>query len=502
MFLALSLTLLSMPTFGAAPSSASSASAVQDPAVDAKIAAAGKDVAKLLELAESYAGSGMQGSAEKVYRKVLELDANHEVAHKALRHQRYDGKWFESFTELAKYKREETARMKAQGLALAGDKWVPEAEAPYIKMGWLKNDSGVYVHPAELARAKQVAAWKEAGYQFRADDSSWVAPADQAQWVALKWKCGDDWLDLAGANEYHARLGQWWKLEGAHFSVWTTCDWEGGNYARWYADQIHAELLRLYGVAPATKPHFIVLDSLQQYNEASGGQPPLLAEADGYSSLHGAYFADRYVDTTVTPPEFRACGVSYWERRSDKLKAWGPFWLRWAAAQSYAEAIDPSPRALSDFVTNAAAGSGTPPGSGAFWSEKKIPRWLRYGGASYVERYLRNPEAAAGADPWTLRSFAFGELKKVGKLRPLAEIFAFELDLAKAEDSTRLYEEAGLVVAYLLDGAEGEKDLAKAHATFKQALASGSKADADAAVKALQTALVKHEADIRKFAGL
>jgi hypothetical protein len=480
--------------------------AVQDPALDAKIAAAGKDVAKLLELANSYVTAAQEDSAKKVFRKVLELDANNEAAHKALRHQLYDKRWFESFAELSKYKREEAAKMKAKGLARFKDEWVPEAELPFLNMGWTKDEQGVFQNPVAAARAKQIAEWKAAGYEFRADDGSWIAPDDKEKWAAKLWKCGEEWVDMAKANEFHSKPEHAWELAGEHFLVETTMDWEGGYSARWHADKIWPELLRIFGVELASKPQVAVLSSLEQYNLVAGNTP-LLPESEGYSSLHGAYFADLYFDDDAKPPQFLGCGVSYWVRKDAKGEIWGPLWLRWAAAQSYVDAIDPSWGAIGDRI----AGGGTVESAAfaaTFWSEKKIPRWLRYGAASYVERFERDPLAAEGADPWALRAFAFAELKKddekkkTGGLRKLDDVFAFGLDIKDIPGSSRLYHEAGLVVAYLLDGAAGDKELAEKHKAFKTALKAGKKADIAAAVTALQKSLGKHEKDIRKFAGL
>ncbi len=475
--------------------------AQEDPEFDAKLAAAGRDVAKLLALAETYVSGAKDVSAKKVFKKVLEIEPDNETAHKGLGHQLYDKKWYESFAELAKYKREEAARMKAKGLVRFKDEWVPEGDLPFLTMGWIKNTANVWVHPLDIARAAQAAEWQAAGYQFRADDNSWIAPADVAHWTALQWKCGEEWLDLAQANEFHAKLGQWWQLVGEHFTVWTTCDWAAGDAARWYAEKSYPELVRIFGVEPATKPVFAVMNNLAQYNQVSGGNPPLLPESEGISSLHGAYFADSNVDFTQKPPLYQGLGVSFWDRGDEKLRGWGPYWLRWAAAQSFVDAVDPSWTAISETLSNTAT-AVTLQNPAAFWGEKKIPRWLRYGAASYVERYMKNPEAAPGADPWDLRTFAFGELKKAGGLHKPAELFAFTLDLSKADDSTRLYNEAGLVVAYLLDGAEGDKKLAAAHEAFKAALKSGAKKDVVEAADVLQKELAKHEAKIKKFAGL
>ena len=82
----------------------------EDAEVDGQLAAAGKDTAKLMELAASLKTAGKEDAAKKVLKKVIEIDPNHEAARKELRHHNYDGKWFESYAELSKYRREETKK--------------------------------------------------------------------------------------------------------------------------------------------------------------------------------------------------------------------------------------------------------------------------------------------------------------------------------------------------------------------------------------------------------
>ncbi len=77
MIVALSLSLLLSPACSPSLPLATLLSA-QDPGLDAKIGAAGKDV-KLLELAAASSKAGAEEDARKVYRKVLELDANNEA---------------------------------------------------------------------------------------------------------------------------------------------------------------------------------------------------------------------------------------------------------------------------------------------------------------------------------------------------------------------------------------------------------------------------------------
>lgn len=506
MIVAFLLSVLPSPAVSCAPTVALLQEA-GDAEVDAKIAAAGNDVAKLLEVAKAFSAESKDDAAKKAYKKIVEVDPKHEEAHKALRHHFYDNKWFESYAELSKYRREETSKMKEKGLVRYKDEWVPEGDLPYLNMGWTKDAKGKYVNPVEVARAKQIEEWKAAGYEYRVDDSSWIAPADKAQWAAGLWKCGDQWLDMAKADEFHSQINQPWQKEGEHFICWATCDWDGANRATWYADQTYPDLVRLFGLQPAKKPMFVVLNSLDQYNQAAGGQPPLLPESEGFSSVRGGYFADLFFDPTVlppNPPQYLGCGVTYWDRKDAKLKMWGPPWSRWAAAQSFVDAIDPSWLAISEQVAAATSG-GTPPNPGAFWAEKKIPRWMRYGAAAYAERFGKIPDPGDGGNPWELREFAFGELKKAGTLHKLEDVFAFGIDLNDLENSERLYQETGLVVSFLLDGADGDKKLREKHAAFKAALKSEDKDKAKKladAIEGLQKELIKNEKDIKKFAGL
>ncbi len=474
----------------------------QDDEVDAAIRAAGEDLAALFALATEYGQGSQAAAARRVYERVVELDPDNERAREALRHHRYDGRWFETYVELAKYKREEEARMKEQGLVRWKEDWVPEGDLAFLRMGFVRDGQQTWAHPADAARAAQVAEWEAAGYRFRADDSSWIAPEDFEQWTALLWKCGDEWVDMEAANAFHANAATPWELTGEHFQVRTTCAWNYGNAARWHADQVHAHLVRLFGVEPATRPTLLVLNSLDQYNTAAGG---VMIDSEGLSSLHGAYFADGALDASVQPTRYSGIGVSYWEAGDPKVEGWGPFWVRWAAAQSFVEALDPSWNAASTRVVAGANGDLQSFGA-QFWGEKRIPRWLRYGAASYVERFLPNPQAAEGADPWDLRTFAFAELKKDGGLRQLPEVFTFRLTLQDTPGSTRLYSEAGLLVSFLLDGSKDDADLQAKLENFRSALAlppGGTDGDAvAAAARELEAGLVERSEAIRAFAGL
>ncbi|MEM6674064.1 MAG: hypothetical protein AAF726_14560 [Planctomycetota bacterium] len=470
---------------------------IDDTDVDQKIQAAGEDVDKLLAMAEEYRKASDRASAKKVFERVIEIDTDNETARKGLRHQFYDGQWFTSYVALSKYKREEAKRMKEKGLVKWKDEWVTEKDLPYLQLGWTQLEDGSWAHPADLARDKAIEQMQAEGYRFRADDNSWVSPDEMSEWEALKFKCGEEWLELAKADEFHATLPTAWQLASDHFIVFTPHAWGTANQARQHAESTYEDLMRIFGVAPEERRMVAVLRSLDEYKAATNSN--VFAESEGHSSVHFAYFSDLFVDRTVTPPKFRGGGVAYWDVNSNAA-GWGPFGIRWAAAQSYIEGIDPSFQAVASLI-----GSPEQPDPGAyatsFWGEKAIPRWLRYGAATYVERFLEDDAPDAEGDRWRLRNFSISELGKLGGMLPAEEVFAFNVDPADPAKAAQLFQSAGLMVAYLVDGSPDEKVTA-AHEALKEALRAGDRDAAIAASATLQEALAKSKDAIAGFAGL
>lgn len=465
--------------------------------VDERIAAAGDDVGRLAELALALEVEGLEDAAQRAWSRVLELDAEHAGAHEALRHHSYDGKWFESYAALSAYRKAEDERMLAEhGLVRFGDDWVEPASVPFRRMGWVETEGGTWRSARDVERAERAAELAARGWQQQ--DLTWIDPAEFDRWREGLWRCGDEWLAPADADTYHASLDRPWRVPGEHFVVQSTLDRQGTDWAVWYAEQAYADLVRAYGVEPAQRPTLVVVRDIPQYNAFAAGDPAAgrgPTEASGESSIHYAYFADAWFDTGVSPAAFRAAGVCYWDRGDERLAPYGQHAVRHAAAQSYAEAIDPSWDAVSRAIATSRLGQD----SGAFWGEKRIPRWFRYGVASYTERYFRDVHAAEGADPWWPRAWALDNLRRQGGLRPLPEVFAFRLDPAnEPEDAGKLLHEAGLVVAFVLDG--GCAPVQRAHAELKRALQDG--ADVEPAARALREALEAHRAELDAWASL
>ncbi|MCZ6597894.1 MAG: hypothetical protein O7B99_09670 [Planctomycetota bacterium] len=459
--------------------------------------AAANDVAKLWELALWCEAQELNKEMRKTCERILELAVDHEGAHKKLRHHSYDGKWFATYTELSRHRRAEEKRMlEEHGLVRWRDGWVLQTDLAFVRMGWVKEEegSGKWVSPNVLAKRERGKQLAEEGWQQQ--DLVWVHPDDFEKWEAGLWKCGEEWLETEAANAYHAELASWWEVPGEYFVALSTCDRESTGWAAWWADQTYEDLVRAVGMHPGKKLDLVVLASLAQYNLFAAGDanlqlPP--TEAAGWSSVHYAFLAESWIDYSQDPAEYRGGGVCYWDTDDESLKAFGQHAVRHAAAHSFLEAVDPSWNAVSEAIVAGNPGAGVD--NGAFWSEKGLPAWLRYGIASYCERYFRDRSVGEGGNPWWARDWALNNLNSQGGLGPLDEVFQFGLDAAEAEKSARKINTAGAIVSFILDG--GCKAVRERHQALKLALRSGG--DTKAAAEALEQALRDNEDELLDF---
>ena len=82
-------------------------------------------------------------------------------------------------------------------------------------------------------------------------------------------------------------------------------------------------------------------------------------------------------------------------------------------------------------------------------------------------------------------------------MRALGDVLAFRLDPDDRDDALKLLIEAGLVVAFVVDG--NCEPVVQQHAALKKALTAGRVQARHAT--ALAEALAAHEAELRAFAG-
>jgi hypothetical protein len=467
--------------------------AQQDVELEKRKTEAGNDVTKLWKLYEWCRETKRDKDGKAILRKIVKLDPLHKDANVALGHLFHDGKWFTTQKQLDEYKQaQDLAEKKAQGLVQWKDQWVPAEDVPYLERGLVRDANGDWSTPEDAQKLAE--GWTR-------QDLEWVSPEEKSKLEAGLWKCGDEWLSLADADEYHADLAAWWRIPYPRFHLYTTRERDYANdRIKRELENAYDELVRAYG-GPVPRPiRVVVLRDKDQYSQFANGDEAAgrnTTDARGFSSVHHAYFADQNFEVSAAGPVF-GVGVGYWDTASTDGPKWGVHSVRHALGLSFAEALDPSTKTLEKHAKSPMRAEAL---WDAFYAEKRIPAWFMYGAAAYAERYYRDTTVDAGGDPLWARKWSVSNIQARGGLRQLKQILDFDLTVEGGADSEKLINEAGLLVAYLLDG--GNAALAPKFAKFQEAVrtAQEKKAVADA-TKALETELLKHEDALKAFAGL
>lgn len=454
---------------------------------------AGDDPTKLWKLYEWCRDSKREKEGKTILKKIVKVDPTHKDANIALGNVFYDGKWFPNQKKVDEYKKEqEVAEKTAQGLVQWKDQWVPAEDVPFLERGLKRDPNGNWVDPEAAKKLEE--GWIQ-------QDLAWIPPAEKENVEKGLWKCGDQWLSQADADKYHSEIGDWWRIPFQRFHLYTTCDRDVAiDKVKRELENGLDDLVRAYGAAPKDPVVVLVLRDQAQYSKFANGDDATsrrTTDTEGLSSVHHAYFADQSMADSE-PSRVLGVGVGYWDASSDKGNKWGVHSVRHALGLSFAEALDPSTKTLAKDVKSPMQGKAF---FEAFYDEKRIPRWLRYGAATYAERYYRDNTVGIGGDPWWARKWSISNIQSRGSLRQLKQVLDFNLTVEGGADSEKLINESGLVVAYLLDG--GNAALTEKFKKLQEAITTGKdKKAVGEAAKALEADILKHEAELKKFAGL
>lgn len=424
-------------------------------------------------------------------RRIVRLAPEDQAAREALGHVRGDTQWFTSQAALERSQaRQDPARAEERGLIQHKDVWLHRELRPLASRGWEQDrETGQWLTIADKKRL--ASGWAR-------QDLEWIEPEQAHRRDAGEWRIDGEWLSLEEADRRHARLDAMWCLPSAEIELHSSVDRTTSLRAQSEMIQALSDLERVYGAEPPLPLRVALVHDEEQYDRLAFGAPDgrrLPAHVGRLHVIHSSFFAESWFERVDGKLEFRGMGVGLWDRHVPHGDLYGRHSARLACGLSYAEALDPSPKAVRRALGE---GQSSPKYYAAYQSEKALPSWLRYGGAVYAERYFEDPAVAADGDPWWTRAWSLENLQGRGGLRPLSEVLAFPLDPDERDDGFKLLLEAGLVVAFVLDG--GVVEVEEAHAAFRTAMAAGR--SPVRSVKQLEQALLGHEAELRTFAGL
>ncbi len=461
-----------------------------DPDYQRRLAEAGGAVEDLWALYEWCRSNDREEKAAAVLRRLLQTDPEHAAAREALGHRRFLDRWFTSDATLERFRRRQDEKAAlARGHVKHKGIWMHPDERRLVNKGRVKDhETGQWLTVAERRRLAE--GWVR-------QDLEWIPPEDAGRVDEGRWLVDGEWLDLAQANLRHARIDSMWRIPGPDVLLYSAADREVSLRAMAEMGRAIEDLNRVFGAEPMLPLPVAVLRDEEQYDQFAFGDPDGRRPATHTGRLqliHSAFFSESWFPLVDGKREYRGMGACYWDALAPNGDLYGVHAARLAVGLSYVDALDPSPKA----VRKAVSGGMEPDYYAAFREEKVLPAWLRYGGPVYAERYFHDERVAAGQDPWWPRKWSLDNLERLGGLRPLREVFEGRLDPDDREGGMRLLLEAGLVVAFVVDGECAP--VVEAHTKLKRALASGKVGAGH--VGGLTKALLEHEAELRTFAGV
>jgi hypothetical protein len=498
MWHALPLLLLALPGSLGTPSLIRETGGFTQQAQDAEFEKrrkeAGNDVDKLWDVYKWCKEQKKDDKGRSILRQIVKVDPTHEEANTALGYVKYEGKWFPSQKKADEYKKEQEAKQtKSDGLVDYKGKRVPPEDVPFLERGLIKDDAGNWVDAEEQRKVKE--GWVR-------QDLDWVAPNEKENIDKGLWKCGDKWLSLEEANKFHSELFQWWRIPTENYHLYTTCDRSVAmDKVKKALDAAFEDMAKIFPVKPSRPVVVIVLRDDRQYNTYAGGDEEAgipNADTRGLASAHYSFFSEIATDLAG---EFLLPGITYWDTSTEVGNKWGLHAARSALGMAFADAVDPSTKTMD--AAREAVRKRRPIERtflDDYYKEKRLPEWIRSGAATYAERYFIDIFVGQGGNNHWARDWSISNIVNKGGLRPLKQLLDTKVTI-EGGDAAKLMNEMGLVMAFILDG-KCEPVIEKFKA-FQAALRENKdKKELQAAVQALAETVMKHETELRKFAGI
>ena len=465
----------------------STAFAPGDEEYDRRLTEAGKDPEALWDLYQWCVSTERDREGMSVLRRIVRAAPDHKQARELLGHISYDGQWFTTEKKLEAYKKKEAKRRaKELGLIQWKGDWVHPDDVSLLEAGFVRDpEGGQWILSSDLERREQ--GWVR-------QDLTWIPPDEVSNIEQGLYKVDDRWMAEEDANDWHSQFSNCWKIPDQGFVLWTTLARKDAERAALELLRVPREFERLLGRMPTRSVPVVLFRDVTQYDEFCNGEFGPKPEMRWFSRLRQAFLTETWLD--VKTNELRVVGAGIWDT-SDESKWWmGLKASRLAFGLSLIEALDPSPKAIADLGRDPSLDEEFVE---AYFAEKSLPDWIRWGVPTYVERYFIDNLIEHGANERWAEDQSLALIHERGGLLPLEQVFAMQLatDTAEARlSSERLIDQSGLLMAFTLDG--GCDPVIQAHHAFKEAFRAGDKIAEPA--KAWEQALAENEEGLRKYA--
>ncbi len=265
----------------------------------------------------------MKPEALRAFKRVLEIEPQHEAAHKALGHVQFKGAWMTPGERDALEKKDAQNEQKAAGKVLHKGQWVTAEEKANLEKGLVKVGEE-WMTPEDKAKLDK---------GLVKVDGSWLTPEEKDARDKGLYKVEGKFVSKEEANAYHSEWEKAWEVKTEHYLIRSNKDVDYVNEVAVLAEKVYAALKEFYTLEPKLKEPMkvFVLKNVDEYNQFANNFAR--GEEGFHSSGMGCFLA-------INHPE--APAVSYYHKDEAYNYVWTNQWLYHVLPHQYQTEILPN----------------------------------------------------------------------------------------------------------------------------------------------------------------
>jgi tetratricopeptide (TPR) repeat protein len=265
----------------------------------------------------------LKAEAVKTFKKALEIDPQHEGAHKALGHVQYKGAWMTPAERDAVVKKEEVDEQKASGKVQYKGQWVTPEEKANLEKGMVKVGDD-WVTPDEKAKLDK---------GLIKVNGRWMSKEEKEALDKGLYNVDGKFVSKEEANTIRSDWDKAWEIKSEHYVIRTNKDVDFANKASELAEKEYAALKEFFGgLEPKLKEPMkvFVFKDLEEYKQFSTRNAP--GEEAFHSSQKGCFLAVNHAELPA---------VSYYFHDDTYNYTWTDSWLYHVLAHQYQNELLP-----------------------------------------------------------------------------------------------------------------------------------------------------------------
>jgi hypothetical protein len=272
----------------------------------------------------------LNAEATQAFLKAVQIDPEHEGAHKALGHEKYEGIWVTPGQKKLMEQKKEEEEYAAKGMVRYKGEWIKKEDLEKVQAGyvqWTDPGSGKveWVTPADRAKLEKGLVQYE---------GRWL-PREEAE--ALEkglFKVEGNYVDKQAANEYHSNWDNAWELESEHYRMRTNRDYDSAMEALAKAEKAYQAMKEFFGEEPDLKNGKLAIfmfGNQDEYNQF--GQQNAAGDEGWRQGRFGGFHAYEH-------PETPAAVYSFYDEAN--RYDWTEYHLYHALAVQYLAEVQPN----------------------------------------------------------------------------------------------------------------------------------------------------------------